>query len=34
MEIGKYFFWKKHVKLGHLQILAPKIFHGGSAFFS
>ena len=27
MEIGKFFFWKKHGKLAHLRILAPKIFH-------
>ena len=24
-EIGEYFFWKKHGKLAHLRILAPKI---------
>ena len=26
MEIGESFFWKKHGKLAHLRILAPKIF--------
>ena len=28
MEIGESFFWKKHAKLAHLRILAPKIFPG------
>ena len=27
MEIGESFFWKNHVKLAQLRILAPKIFH-------
>ena len=29
MEIGESFFLKKHGKLAHLRILAPKIFHVG-----
>jgi len=28
MEIGESSFWKNHGKLAHLQILAPKSFHG------
>ena len=28
MGIAEYFFWEKHGKLAHLQILAPKIFPG------
>jgi hypothetical protein len=33
MEIGKYFFGKKHGKLTHGQNLAPKIFPGNDSTY-